>query len=54
MAKKLVRITEGEKLTKLVKYANKVKPEEYKEVTQEAQLDALIVGQYEKLKHLLF
>lgn len=49
----MVRITEGEKLKKLVEYANKVKPEEYKEVTQEAQLDALIRGQYEKLEHLM-
>ena len=53
MTKKLVRITEGEKLKKLVDYANKVKPKEYKEVTQEAQLDALISGQYEKIKHLI-
>ena len=34
MAKKLVRITELDKLKKLVEYANKVKPEEYKEVTR--------------------
>lgn len=53
MAKHQVRITEMEKLKKLVDYANKVKPKEYKDVTQEAQLDALIVGQFEKIKHLL-